>query len=157
MELTTLQAKAFRYNLQTLRSFHKLTQDELGELIGVAGSTVSNYETGKSDPDPSKLIALSILFGISINDLVSHDLWERKDLIQMELHAVPGEYKIKRVYKRKETEGKGVAENKEVVAFALTVTAASLGFFSRLSAAIKVLKLGKEVHIRRLSGVQETD
>ena len=48
-----------------------LTQEQLGEKIGVTGKTVSRWETGVYLPPADALIALSELFGVSINEILS--------------------------------------------------------------------------------------
>ncbi len=46
------------------------TQNQLGELLGVTGKTISRWETGKYMPDLSLLIPLSELLSISVHELL---------------------------------------------------------------------------------------
>ena len=54
-----------------LRKKQKLTQEQLGEKLGVANKTVSRWETGTYLPPAEALLAMSELFGVSINELLS--------------------------------------------------------------------------------------
>lgn len=47
----------------------KLTQDELGQKIGVKHNTISDYERGHTSPEQDALFELSDIFGIRIDDL----------------------------------------------------------------------------------------
>ncbi|WP_101773385.1 helix-turn-helix domain-containing protein [Peptostreptococcus faecalis] len=58
-----------------------LSQEELAEKLFVSRQTVSNWENGRSFPDVQNLIALSILYGISLDELVKGDLKEMKKSI----------------------------------------------------------------------------
>lgn len=51
------------------RNISKLTQDELGEKIGLKKATISHYENGIRTPDQDKLFELADVFDISIDDL----------------------------------------------------------------------------------------
>lgn len=48
-----------------------MTQEQLGEHLGVTNKTVSRWETGKYMPDIDKLQDLSAILGISINELLA--------------------------------------------------------------------------------------
>lgn len=61
---------SFPENLQRLRKANKLSQEALAEIMGVSRQSVAKWESGQSYPDINKLIALSNLFKISIDDLV---------------------------------------------------------------------------------------
>lgn len=54
-----------------LRKELKLTQDQFGEKIGVTNKTVSRWETGIYLPPADALLAMSQLFDISINEILS--------------------------------------------------------------------------------------
>ena len=57
--------------LAELRKERNLTQDELGEQIGVTNKTVSRWENGNYLPPVEMLQILSKLFDVSINELLS--------------------------------------------------------------------------------------
>ena len=56
--------------LQSLRRDRGLTQEQLGERLGVTGKTVSRWETGAYLPPVEMLLALSELYQVSMNELV---------------------------------------------------------------------------------------
>lgn len=57
--------------LAELRRERKLTQAELGEKMGVTNKTISRWETGTYMPPVEMLEALSRLYGLTINELLS--------------------------------------------------------------------------------------
>lgn len=54
-----------------LRKEHGLTQEQLGERIGVTNKTISRWETGAYLPPADALLFMSGLFGVSVNELLS--------------------------------------------------------------------------------------
>lgn len=54
-----------------LRKEQKLTQEQLGERVGVTNKTVSRWETGTYLPPADALLAMSGLFSVSVNELLS--------------------------------------------------------------------------------------
>ena len=57
--------------ISELRKRKNMTQQQLGEKIGVSPKTISKWETGKGMPDLSSLKPLSDCLEISINELLS--------------------------------------------------------------------------------------
>lgn len=57
--------------LKELRREHNMTQEELGEKIGVTNKTISRWETGNYMPPVENLKLLSELYQISINEILS--------------------------------------------------------------------------------------
>ena len=62
--------ETFGQRFTRLRKQRGLTQEELGEKLGVSGQAVSKWESGKSDPSTTNLMALAKLFGLSPEDLL---------------------------------------------------------------------------------------
>ena len=60
----------FKDILVQLRLENKMTQTELANKIGVVKGTIANYESGLRKPDNDKLIALSEVFGVSVDFLL---------------------------------------------------------------------------------------
>ncbi|HCC35766.1 MAG TPA: transcriptional regulator [Ruminococcaceae bacterium] len=60
--------------LKKLRARDGLSQEALASRVYVTRQTVSNWETGKSYPDIHSLIALSVLFNVSLDELVKGDI-----------------------------------------------------------------------------------
>ena len=57
--------------LQELRKERGLTQEQLGEKLHISGKTISRWETGTYMPPVEMLLALSELYGVSMNELVA--------------------------------------------------------------------------------------
>ena len=57
--------------IATLRKEKDLTQDQLGEKLGVTNKTISRWENGNYMPDIEMLSLLSKEFDVSINELIS--------------------------------------------------------------------------------------
>ncbi|WP_296690725.1 helix-turn-helix domain-containing protein [Ruminococcus sp.] len=60
----------FNNKLYELRKQKGFSQEELANRLNVSRQTVSKWEVGDSTPDMEKLIAISELFGISLDELV---------------------------------------------------------------------------------------
>ena len=60
----------FHNKLYNLRKQKGLSQEELANRLNVSRQTVSKWEVGDSTPDMEKLIAISEMFGISLDELV---------------------------------------------------------------------------------------
>ena len=57
--------------LSELRKEKGLTQEKLGEKLGVTNKTVSRWETGSYLPPVEMLQALSTYYGVTINEILS--------------------------------------------------------------------------------------
>lgn len=57
--------------LAELRKQHNLTQEELGEQIGVTNKTISRWENGNYLPPVEMLQILSKFYDVSINEILS--------------------------------------------------------------------------------------
>ena len=64
------QAKIGRF-IAALRKEKSLTQEALGEKLGVTNKTVSRWENGNYLPDAEMLLLLSEEFGVTINELLT--------------------------------------------------------------------------------------
>lgn len=78
-------------NIQALRHTAGLSQEGLGEKLGVSRQAISKWEADGAVPEVDKLIALSRLFGVSLHDLlqveetgceVPKDLEEQGDRVE---------------------------------------------------------------------------
>ena len=76
--------------IQALRKDAGLSQEELGEKLGVARQSVSKWEADATIPELDKLIAMSKLFGISVGALLGLEESEGADreLTDRELAAL---------------------------------------------------------------------
>lgn len=60
--------------IAALRSEKKLSQGDLAEKLNVSRQSVSKWETGASVPELDKLLLLSEVFGLSLDQLVKGDV-----------------------------------------------------------------------------------
>ena len=60
-------------NLRAIRKNRNYSMKNLGELIGMSESTISQYETGKRQPDPSTLIKLAEVLNTTVDCLLGLD------------------------------------------------------------------------------------
>lgn len=59
--------------IRQTRKEHKITMKDLGEIIGVAESTISMYETGNREPDLRTLSQIADYFQVSVDYLLGRD------------------------------------------------------------------------------------
>jgi transcriptional regulator with XRE-family HTH domain len=64
--------KSLEYRLKKLRNEKGVTQQELGDYLGVSRSTVAGYETGKRKPEYDTLHKLANYFNVSIDYLLGN-------------------------------------------------------------------------------------
>ena len=60
----------FGGRLKALREKNGFTQDYIGEYVGVCRATISGYETRGYQPSHEKLMKLSEVLGVSIDNLL---------------------------------------------------------------------------------------
>ncbi|HDR3902579.1 TPA: helix-turn-helix transcriptional regulator [Bacillus cereus] len=80
----------FGENVRILRTFKGLSMKELGDILGVAGSTISNWENNRKQPSFEMLQKISLYFNVSTdrllnNKIVDHDLFtdaQRKKVVE---------------------------------------------------------------------------
>lgn len=60
----------FNNRLYQLRKQKGLSQEELANRLNVSRQTISKWEVGDSTPDMEKLIAMSDLFDVSLDNLI---------------------------------------------------------------------------------------
>lgn len=63
----------FPEKLQELRKSKNMTQEELAESLFISRAAVSKWESGRGLPNIDSLRAISVLFKVSIDDLLSGD------------------------------------------------------------------------------------
>ena len=59
-------------NILTFRKSLRLSQEKLGDEIGVTRQTISNWECNLTTPDAYQLIALANALHVSLDSLVGH-------------------------------------------------------------------------------------
>ena len=70
----------FNNKLYELRKQKGFSQEELASRLNVSRQTVSKWEVGESAPDMEKLIAISDLFEISLDELVKGETPKQSDV-----------------------------------------------------------------------------
>lgn len=66
--------------LSRLREQRGLTQQEVAEELGVSRQAVSQWEAGKTFPSMEKQLALSRLYGVSLEELYRDDTAQDKEV-----------------------------------------------------------------------------
>lgn len=56
------------------RKLRSLTQKQFADMVGVTDKAVSRWETGKSYPDTETLEKISVIFEVSISDILSGEI-----------------------------------------------------------------------------------
>ena len=92
--------------IRDLREDRDLRQVDVSEAIGIDQRTLSNYETGKTNPDSFAIIKLADFFGVSTDYLLGRtnnntidatDIVKKIDKLQDELSEISND--IKKLYK----------------------------------------------------------
>lgn len=61
-------------NILKMRKKSGLSQEELGDKVGVTRQTISNWELDETTPNPDQLKGLSKALNTSVDDLIENDL-----------------------------------------------------------------------------------
>lgn len=64
----------FGENLYNLRKKQKMSQEKLGEKIGVSRQSVSKWENGSAYPEMNRILELCKIFHCQLNDLVNDNI-----------------------------------------------------------------------------------
>ena len=70
----------FAEKLYLLRTEKKISQEKLAEKIDVTRQTISNWELGRTQPNPEQLKMLSQILNVSIDELLENDLFINKSI-----------------------------------------------------------------------------
>lgn len=82
-----IMEEQFGNRLMYLRKGKGLSQEELGNQIGVSRQTVSKWELNQTTPEMDKLVLLGNLFHISLDELVGREYASAENSIYEELSA----------------------------------------------------------------------
>ena len=110
----------FHNKLYELRRQKGFSQEELANRLNVSRQTVSKWEVGESTPDMEKLVAMSDLFGISLDELV---------LDKKENQSVASEQVVKSELYSDIKEHVLTEENKKKTKKGLKIAAIAIGIF----------------------------
>ena len=106
----------FHNKLYNLRKQKVLSQEELANRLNVSRQTISKWEVGDSTPDMEKLIAISDMFQISLDELVM-------DKVQTQTGETPSKAEVVNELKEKVL----TDENKKKAKKVLKIAAIILG------------------------------
>ena len=143
--------------LQTLRKDNGLTQEQLGEKLHISSKTISRWETGTYMPPVEMLLALSELYGVTMNELVAGERLTPEELpakAEENLTSVMKENAAFHLEERKHYwQEKWLADHRWSIALLVGVfTAASLIFLSidkaESVAFIALLSIGLTIFLR---------
>jgi transcriptional regulator with XRE-family HTH domain len=103
----------FNNKLYELRKQKGLSQEELANRLNVSRQTVSKWEVGESSPDMEKLVAISELFDISLDELVLDKAVKKEEaseqVVKSELHSDIKEHVLAEDNKKKAKKGLKIA------------------------------------------------
>jgi len=85
MASTPLELSTLGHRIRHQRVSHGYTLDELGAIVGVAGSQLSLIENGKREPKLSLLQAIATATGTEVSDLLSTEPPNRRAALELEL------------------------------------------------------------------------
>ena len=143
--------------LQTLRKEQGLTQEHLGEKLHISSKTISRWETGTYMVPVDMLLALSELYGVSMNELVAGERLTPEELpakAEENLAAVMKENAAFHLEERKDYwQQKWLSDHRWTIALLVGVfTAASLLFLSldmvKPVAFMALISMGLAVFLR---------
>ena len=63
----------FAQKLKQMRTRAGMSQEKLAERVGVSRQAITKWETDKGAPDMDNLMALSDLFGVSVDELLGRE------------------------------------------------------------------------------------
>lgn len=69
-------------NLKRLRKENNLSQEELAEKLGVSRQSVSKWESNSAYPEMDKLIQISNMFNVGIDELLNKDVKEVREKVE---------------------------------------------------------------------------
>lgn len=85
MAPSSLELATLGHRIRHHRTAHGYTLDELGAIVGVAGSQLSLIENGKREPKLSLLQAIAHATGTDVTDLLSSEPPNRRAALELEL------------------------------------------------------------------------
>ncbi|MCH5258739.1 MAG: helix-turn-helix domain-containing protein [Lachnospiraceae bacterium] len=63
----------FKDNLIQLRKYHRFSQEDLAEKVGVTRQAIAKWEAGETVPDLEKCRLLAEIFEVSLDDLANYE------------------------------------------------------------------------------------
>ena len=103
----------FNNKLYELRKQKGFSQEELANRLNVSRQTISKWEVGESTPDMEKLIAISDLFELSLDELVKSEepktTGKSEQIVKSEFYSDVKEHFLTEENKKKTKKGLKIA------------------------------------------------
>lgn len=103
----------FNNKLYELRKQKGFSQEELANRLNVSRQTISKWEVGESTPDMEKLVAISDLFEVSLDELVKGEESKMAEpsvrIVNSELFSDVKEHVLTEDNKKRVTKGLKIA------------------------------------------------
>ena len=115
----------FSEKLSYLRKKAGLSQEQLADRLGVTRQSVSKWESGAAMPELVKLIALSELFGVSVDYLVKDHMAEQEQASGNSSDTARLEQKLDALSRQVDADEEKMLEQLAVIVQQLTENAAS--------------------------------
>ncbi len=142
----------FNEKLISLRKSIGISQEELGEKLNVTRQTISKWELGETTPEMEKLIALSSIFKVSIDELVGNSSEENINSSDKETRKGYFEYKSKTFVKGiplvhvnigfRPRKAKGIIAIGNIAQGIISIGAIAMGLISLGGVSLGILSLG---------------
>ncbi len=69
--------------IKTFRNMRGISQNMLGQLAGIDGTTIRKYELEKRNPKPDQLLKIANALGVSINVFMDFDIETASDVLTL--------------------------------------------------------------------------
>ena len=69
--------------IQECRKEKKLTQEELGELLGVSSKSISRWENGITMPDLSLVTTIADILNVEVSELLNGQRMDKEELLRI--------------------------------------------------------------------------
>ncbi len=89
MPTSALELSTLGHRIRHHRTERGYTLDELGAVVGVAGSQLSLIENGKREPKLSLLQAIATATGTNVTNLLSPEPPNHRSAIELDLERAP--------------------------------------------------------------------
>lgn len=103
----------FNNKLYELRKQKGFSQEELANRLNVSRQTISKWEVGESTPDMEKLVAISDLFEVSLDELVMDKVPQKAEpsvqVVKSELYSDVKEHVLTETNKQRAKKGLKIA------------------------------------------------
>ena len=101
MTSTGIELATLGHRIRHHRLASHLTLDELGAVVGIAGSQLSLIENGKREPKLSLLQAIAQATGTDVSDLISGEPPNRRAALEIELERAQASHVFRQLGRRR--------------------------------------------------------